>query len=113
MNLSDDEFEHEESKNFTAKTPEVAEEEEDEGEKSRGRTEVWRLDQLAHRVIGAAIEVHRHLGPSFFEECLRRSPVGRVPSPRGLLSKKKLITVGYKETAVVRGKLDFLVIAWS
>ena len=26
-----------------------------------------RLDDLAHRVIGAAIEVHRHLGPGFAE----------------------------------------------
>jgi hypothetical protein len=24
-------------------------------------------DDLAHRVIGAAIEVHRHLGPGFLE----------------------------------------------
>ena len=25
------------------------------------------LDELAHRVIGAAIEVHRHVGPGFLE----------------------------------------------
>jgi hypothetical protein len=25
------------------------------------------VDDLAHRVIGAAIEVHRHLGPGFLE----------------------------------------------
>jgi len=26
-----------------------------------------RLDEISHRIIGAAIEVHRHLGPGLLE----------------------------------------------
>ena len=38
------------------------------------RVEVYKEQELCHRIIGAAIEVHRHLGPglleSSYEACL-------------------------------------------
>ena len=47
------------------------------GERRRGRSESGiepgrELDDLADRVIGAAIEVHRHLGPGFWKRSMRR-----------------------------------------
>jgi GxxExxY protein len=42
--------------------------------KERSKSEVLDMDLLTRRIIGAAIEVHRHLGPglleSAYEECL-------------------------------------------
>lgn len=68
-----------------------------------------RLDDLARRVIGAAIEVHRYLGPGFseslYEEALavefelRGVPFTRQPSVRVL----------YKGHSVGHGRPDFLV----
>jgi GxxExxY protein len=67
------------------------------------------LDDFAHRVIGAAIEVHRHLGPGFveliYEEALaiefhlRRIPFERQPPLR----------VTYKGHRVGDGRPDFIV----
>lgn len=67
------------------------------------------LDELAHRVIGAAIEVHRHLGPGFlegvYEEALAvEFRICGLPHER-----QKIIAVGYKEIPVGEGRLDFLV----
>ena len=67
------------------------------------------IDRVAHRVIGAAIEVHRHLGPGFseavYEEALaiefglREVPFARqIPLP-----------VHYKGHQVGEGRADFLV----
>ena len=67
------------------------------------------LDDLARRVIGAAIEVHRHLGPGFaecvYEEALsvefhlRRIPFVRQPA----------VEVTYKGVGVGQGRPDFIV----
>lgn len=67
------------------------------------------LDDLARRVIGAAIEVHRHLGPGFpegvYEEALalelglRGIPFARQPAVR----------VQYKGRLVGHGRPDLLV----
>jgi GxxExxY protein len=67
------------------------------------------LDELARRVIGAAIEVHRHLGPGFLEAVYEeaRSVEFRL---RGILfERQKVIAVGYKEVSVGEGRLDFLI----
>ena len=86
-----------------------AEEEEERG-KEVERIEPGReLDELAHGVIGAAIEVHRHLGPGFLEGVYEEALAIEFRL-RGLpFERQKLITVGYKEVAVGEGKLDFLV----
>jgi len=67
------------------------------------------LDRLAHDVIGAAIEVHRQLGPGFLEavyeealciELLQRGiPFLRQPN----------IAVNYKGIAVGEGRIDLLI----
>ncbi len=67
-------------------------------------------EDIAHKVIGAAIEVHKHLGPglleSAYESCLAIE-LGQL----GLSSEKqKLLPVLYKGHAVDAAyRLDFLV----
>ena len=64
---------------------------------------------MAHRVIGAAIEVHRHLGPGFLEGVYEEA-LSIEFRLRGIpFDRQKLIAVGYKNNAVGEGKLDFLV----
>ena len=69
-----------------------------------------RADELSGRIIGAAIEVHRLLGPglleSAYEECFARElQVQRIPCARQVP-----IPVEYKGTRVEAGyRLDFLV----
>ncbi len=67
------------------------------------------LDRLAHAVIGAAIEVHRQLGPGLLEPlyeeafcielALRQIPFKRQPK----------VPVSYKGKRIGRNKLDVLV----
>jgi GxxExxY protein len=67
------------------------------------------LDDLARRVIGAAIEVHRHLGPGFFEAVYEEALAVEFRCREIPFERQKTITVGYKQVAVGEGKLDFLV----
>jgi GxxExxY protein len=69
-----------------------------------------REDVLSREVIGAAIEVHRHLGPGLFgsacEECLCREL-----ADRGLMfERQKVLPVIYKGRALECGyRLDVVV----
>jgi len=67
------------------------------------------LNQLTQSVIGAAIEVHRELGPGFleavYEEALSQELTTRhIPHVR-----QAVIHVSYKGNPVGEGKLDILV----
>jgi GxxExxY protein len=68
------------------------------------------FDQLSNKVLGAAIEVHRHLGPglleSAYEECLFYE-LGKL----GLRVKRQMpVPVVYKEIALDCGyRVDLLV----
>lgn len=66
-------------------------------------------DALAHAVIGAAIEVHRLLGPGFLEEVYEEAlelelRLRGIPAQR-----QKRFQLHYKGAYVGEGKLDFLV----
>jgi len=67
-------------------------------------------DALSHRIIGAAIEVHRHLGPGLleaaYEQCLAHElSLHRVP-----YELQKPVPVVYKGVKLDCGfRLDFLV----
>lgn len=67
------------------------------------------LDDLANTVIGAAIEVHRHLGPGYLESVYEEA-LGIELSERGIEFRRQYpISVLYKGRAVGEGKLDLLV----
>jgi GxxExxY protein len=71
-------------------------------------------DRLSKEIIGAAIEVHRHLGPglleSAYEECLCkeleiRNIVFERQKPLALVYKGTTLDCGYKLDIVVEGKV--------
>jgi GxxExxY protein len=71
-------------------------------------------DQLTHAIIGAAIEVHRTLGPglveSAYEECLAREfAIRQIPferqKPVPLVYKDVKLDCGYRIDLLVGGKV--------
>jgi GxxExxY protein len=67
------------------------------------------LDALAHQVIGAAIEVHRVLGPGFLESVYEEA-LGVELELRGVSFQRQVaVAVQYKERGVGEGRVD----AWS
>lgn len=68
-----------------------------------------RLDQLAYEVIGAAIEVHRELGPGYNESIYEEAMAIELEL-RGIPFKRQLaMPVMYKGRVVGEGRLDMLV----
>ncbi len=66
-------------------------------------------EELAKTVIGAAIEVHRHLGPGFLESIYRKALAYEL-SLRGLaVEQEKEIAVPYKDIQIPGQRLDLLV----
>jgi GxxExxY protein len=67
------------------------------------------LDDLIHRVIGAALEVHRQLGPGFLESIYERAVCHELDL-RGIRYEcQKDIVVPYKDLAISGQRLDLLV----
>jgi GxxExxY protein len=67
------------------------------------------IDKLAYAVIGAAIEVHRVLGPGFLEEVYHKALKVEFQI-RGIPHKSKhRVAITYKGHPVGEGELDFLV----
>jgi GxxExxY protein len=67
------------------------------------------LDALAHSVIGAALEVHRVLGPGFLE-CVYEEALCVELGLRDIpLVSQHPVRVNYKGTRVGEGRLDLLV----
>ena len=74
------------------------------------RTEPNRMtDELATKVIGAAIEVHRHLGPGYLESVYEEA-MGIEFAKTGItFERQKEISVSYKGCELGKHRLDFLV----
>jgi len=65
--------------------------------------------ELTRAVIGAAIEVHRKLGPGLPEEAYQRACEIEFAA-RGIpFEPQKPVNVVYKAVVVARGRVDFLV----
>ena len=58
------------------------------------------LDRLAHAVIGAAIEVHRHLGPGFLEAVYEEALCVELSSRQIPFVRQAPVAVRYKGHAV-------------
>jgi GxxExxY protein len=66
------------------------------------------VEQLAYRAIGAAIEVHRILGPGFLESVYQESLEVEF-GMRGIpCHPKKPVAITYKGHQVGEGQLDFM-----
>jgi GxxExxY protein len=67
------------------------------------------LDRLAHEVIGAAIEVHRILGPGFLESMYEEALCVELKL-RGIPFQRQVpVPVSYKGVAIGQSRLDLLV----
>ena len=66
-------------------------------------------DHLAHAVIGAAIEVHRHLGPGYLESTYEEALAIEVLLRDVPFSHQDPIGVEYKGHSVGQARADFLV----
>ena len=72
--------------------------------------EIDRLDQISRRIIGAGIEVHRHLGPGLLESAYQICLAFEL-NQRGLrFEQQKPLPVQYKEVKLDCGyRMDFVV----
>jgi GxxExxY protein len=66
-------------------------------------------DELAHAVIGAAIEVHRILGPGFLEAVYEQALCVELRLRSIPFERQKPAKVEYKGEYVGEGRLDLLV----
>ena len=67
------------------------------------------VDTLAHSVIGAAIEVHRHLGPGYLEGVYEEAIALEFDIQGIPYQRQHAVAVNYKGRQVGQGKVDFLV----
>jgi len=67
------------------------------------------IDDLAHRVIGAAIEVHRHLGPGFSEGLYEEALAIEFGLRTIPFSRQHSLRVSYKGYQVGEGRADFVI----
>jgi GxxExxY protein len=69
-----------------------------------------RLDQISRRIIGAAIEVHRHLGPGLLESAYQSCLVYELKQLDLKVEEQKPLPVVYKQVKLDCGyRLDMVV----
>ncbi len=67
------------------------------------------VDDLARTVFGAAIEVHRQLGPGFLESVYEEALCVELAEAGLILERQKETGVTYKGRVIGRHRLDLLV----
>jgi GxxExxY protein len=67
------------------------------------------LDDLAHNLIGAAIEVHRALGPGYTENVYEEALCIEISNQNIPFERQVKIAVIYKGQRVGEGRLDLLI----
>jgi GxxExxY protein len=68
------------------------------------------VDKLAHEVIGAAIEVHRHLGPGFLEPVYEEALCVELALRKIPFSRQHVVFLDYKGHQIGQSRLDVLVL---
>ncbi|HKH98290.1 MAG TPA: GxxExxY protein [Candidatus Sulfotelmatobacter sp.] len=69
-----------------------------------------RLDEISHRIIGAAIEVHRHLGPGLLESAYQSCLAFELKQLGLKVEEQKTLPVVYKQVKLDCGyRLDMVV----
>lgn len=68
-----------------------------------------KLNELIERVIGAAIEVHRELGPGFQEITYHRALMIELDLCGFTYESERLVSLGYKGRVIGEGRIDLLI----
>jgi GxxExxY protein len=68
-----------------------------------------KVDELAHAVIGAAIEAHRHLGPGFLEGVYEEALCIELAERQVPFERQKEISVLYKGRPIGKQRIDLTV----
>jgi GxxExxY protein len=68
-----------------------------------------RLDEISEKVIGCAIEVHRHLGPGLLESVYEAALAIELGSAGLMVERQKALAVSYKGHPVGEFRIDMLV----
>jgi GxxExxY protein len=68
-----------------------------------------RDDEIARRVIGAAIEAHRVLGPGFLESIYEEALCLELGAASLAFERQKSIVVAYKQFSIPGQRMDLLV----
>ena len=67
------------------------------------------LNELTEHVIGAAIEVHRALGPGLLEACYEEALCAELTLQQIPFTRQPQVELFYKNRSVGTGRLDLLV----
>ena len=67
------------------------------------------LDKLAYEVIGAAMEVHRKLGPGFLESVYEEALCVELREQKVAFQRQFEVAINYKGHAVGKSRLDLLI----
>ena len=67
------------------------------------------LDVVANKVIGAALEVHRHLGPGFLESVYEEALAAELKLQNIGLERQKPIGIFYKDILIGEHRVDLLI----
>ena len=67
------------------------------------------MEDLAYRVIGAAIEVHAEIGPGFLESIYHNALAYELEQRGIAYQREEKVVVVFKEQVVGEGRIDLLV----
>ena len=67
------------------------------------------INEISHRVIGAAIEVHRHLGPGFLEKTYEEALAIELRLRSIPFARQVPVEILYKERVITACALDLVV----